>query len=64
MQVPIGSEAAGMFAALTVCLVGNGMDTVIWSDRWIDGVSAAEIAPDIVAAVPWPLARVVQSRMG
>jgi hypothetical protein len=45
-------EAVGIFQALTVIQVGDGNSLLFWRDRWINGRSASEIAPDLVAAIP------------
>jgi hypothetical protein len=31
---------------------GNGARTLFWKDRWLQGSSAENLAPDVVAAVP------------
>ncbi|RLN13367.1 hypothetical protein C2845_PM09G09680 [Panicum miliaceum] len=40
-----------MFSTSISVEVGNGVRTYFWSDRWIDGKSIGEIAPDLLAAV-------------
>jgi hypothetical protein len=40
-------------------IVGNGETILFWSDRWINGNTMAEIAPNLYKAVP---KRVVRSR--
>uniref|UniRef100_A0ACD5TRM4 Uncharacterized protein n=1 Tax=Avena sativa TaxID=4498 RepID=A0ACD5TRM4_AVESA len=31
-----------------ICEVGSGQNVSLWSDRWIDGHSTSQIAPDLV----------------
>jgi hypothetical protein len=33
-------------------VVGEGMATLLWSDKWIDGRCIADFAPDLVNVVP------------
>jgi hypothetical protein len=40
------------FAASTSMLVGNGESSLFWEDRWLDGRSIKEMAPEIYALVP------------
>jgi hypothetical protein len=40
-----------MFHASVTIIVGDGAKTLFWSDRWIDGCSFAQLAPDLVEAV-------------
>lgn len=32
--------------------MGDGENTLFWTDRWINGRNAGEIAPEVVALVP------------
>jgi hypothetical protein len=45
-------------AMLTVD-IGNGRHALFWHDRWIDGSSLLQLAPDLVAAVPKRSSRTV-----
>jgi hypothetical protein len=40
-----------MFHASVTVIVGDGGKTLFWSDRWIDGCSVAQLAPNLVQAV-------------
>jgi hypothetical protein len=39
------------FAASTTMVVGNGESTLFWEDRWLDGMSIEEMAPEVYALV-------------
>jgi hypothetical protein len=40
------------FAASTSTVVGNGESALFWEDRWLDGKSIKEMAPEVYALVP------------
>jgi hypothetical protein len=40
-----------MFQVSTTVQVGNGAQTLFWTDRWVDDTSITYLAPDLVAAV-------------
>jgi hypothetical protein len=42
---------AEVFKSLANITVGNGLRVMFWTDRWIDGLSAEDIAPRVVKAV-------------
>jgi hypothetical protein len=41
-----------IFAASTSMVVGNGESALFWEDRWLDGKSIKEMAPEVFALVP------------
>lgn len=41
-----------MFAISIETTVGNGRDTIFWSDRWLHGCRLEELAPEVVRCVP------------
>lgn len=45
-------NATAIFQGLFKVQIGNGRDAFFWSDKWIEGLTAADIAPAVVAAVP------------
>jgi hypothetical protein len=45
-------EAEGVFQSLARFVMGDGHLTFFWRDRWIDGYTAEELAPDVFAMVP------------
>jgi hypothetical protein len=40
------------FGASTSMVVGNGESALLWEDRWLDGKSIREIAPEVYALIP------------
>jgi hypothetical protein len=41
-----------IFFASTVMVLGDGSSALFWEDRWVDGKSIGEIAPDLLALIP------------
>jgi hypothetical protein len=41
-----------IFFASTVMMVGDGSSALFWEDRWLDGKSVGEVAPDLLALIP------------
>ncbi|XP_071677132.1 uncharacterized protein [Lolium perenne] len=41
-----------IFFASTVMVVGDGSLALFWEDRWLDGKSVGEVAPDLLALIP------------
>ncbi|KAK1606561.1 hypothetical protein QYE76_030234 [Lolium multiflorum] len=41
-----------IFAASTSMVVGDGESALFWEDRWVDGRSIKEMAPEVYALVP------------
>lgn len=52
LDVPTHKNACALFAVSVVTRVGNGTDTLFWSDRWLHGCSIQDLAPQVVACVP------------
>jgi hypothetical protein len=46
------TKARGVFQSLARIEVGDGKKVLFWEDRWINGFTAEEIAPDLTALVP------------
>jgi hypothetical protein len=44
-------RARAVFNMLTVISVGDGKQVLFWMDRWINGLTASEIAPLVVDSV-------------
>jgi hypothetical protein len=59
LHIQVHPNAVALFAALVQTTIGDGATTLFWSDRWLDGRSLPELAPNLVAAVP---KRVTNSR--
>jgi len=41
-----------MFAISIESIVGNGRDTLFWTDRWLHGCCLEDLAPEVVRCVP------------
>lgn len=52
LEIPVHQNAVALFNIAIVSHVGNGANTLFWSDKWFFGCSLDEIAPSVVAAVP------------
>jgi hypothetical protein len=47
----IDAKARDVFDSLVQIKIGNGLRTLFWRDRWIDGRSAGDIAPSMIKKV-------------
>ncbi|WVZ52762.1 hypothetical protein U9M48_003790, partial [Paspalum notatum var. saurae] len=52
LDIPIHHNSRALFSISLISHVGNGANTLIWSDRWLHGCSLADLAPAVVACVP------------
>jgi hypothetical protein len=52
LVIPVHHNTAAMFAIAVTTSVGNGANTLFWSDRWLLGKSIADLAPDVYKTVP------------
>jgi len=55
LQVPVYANTSAMFAISVETLVGNGRNTLFWTDRWMHGCCLADLAPEVVQSVPMRL---------
>jgi hypothetical protein len=53
-------NAAAVFAVSVQTVIGDVAATLFWTDWWLEGKSLAELAPNLVTAVP---KRVTKSRI-
>jgi hypothetical protein len=51
LNIQIPSLCTAIFDAATCYVLGNGERARFWSDRWLDGSSVAEIAPNVAKMV-------------
>jgi len=51
LPVIVPRNAQALFAAAIQVAVGSGEDTLFWTDRWLQGNSLAELAPNLVLAI-------------
>jgi len=52
LQIPVYSQTSAMFAIAVEFTVGNGRNTLFWTDRWLHGCSLENLAPNVVCCVP------------
>jgi hypothetical protein len=52
LPIQIPAAARAFFSADMQVEVGDGKNTLFWSDQWVHGQRIADIAPRLVAAVP------------
>lgn len=52
LQINVHPNAVALFDIALSSQVGNGANTLFWSDRWLMGNCIADLAPEVVAAVP------------
>ncbi|WVZ70614.1 hypothetical protein U9M48_019263 [Paspalum notatum var. saurae] len=57
LPVNVPMKARARFDAAVVTTVGNGVSTKFWTDRWIQGKTVAELAPNLLKAIPKKLVR-------
>jgi hypothetical protein len=51
LDLPIQQHVKRFFTSSIVTLVGNGYNTLFWTDRWLDGSCIQDFAPAVVANV-------------
>jgi hypothetical protein len=51
LDLPIQPQARQLFASSIISFVGNGKNTLFWSDRWLNGCYIQDIAPEVAAKV-------------
>ncbi|KAM0913367.1 hypothetical protein ACQ4PT_012221 [Festuca glaucescens] len=47
----VSDHAIGLFNASVIIKVGNGSSLLFWEDAWIDGLTVATIAPEVIKLV-------------
>jgi hypothetical protein len=52
-HLPVHEDPAteAFFKASIKCMIGNGVDTLFWSDPWVDGECINSFASDLVDTV-------------
>jgi hypothetical protein len=51
LSIPIEQQVKDLFAASLISHVGNGTNTLFWTDKWFNGCSIRELAPEVVSKV-------------
>ncbi|GJN27929.1 hypothetical protein PR202_gb15995 [Eleusine coracana subsp. coracana] len=52
LELPSHPNALALFTIAVTTKVGNGKNTLFWTDRWLFGYSIADLAPLVLAKVP------------
>ncbi|XP_071677025.1 uncharacterized protein [Lolium perenne] len=52
LDIQFSRSERDIFFASTVMVVGDGSSALFWEDRWLDGKSVGEVAPDLLALIP------------
>lgn len=50
-QIQVHPNAKAMFAMATATLVGNGINTKFWSDRWLHSHTIADLVPHLTSLI-------------
>jgi hypothetical protein len=51
LNIPIQQHVKDLFAASLISHVGNGSNTFFWTDKWLNGCSIRDLAPEVVSKV-------------
>jgi hypothetical protein len=52
LELPSHPNALALLAAAVKTEVGNGNNTLFWTDKWVHGCSVEDLAPNVFACVP------------
>ena len=52
LPIQIPRQAAAMFSMAVEVTIGNGEDALFWTDKWLQGKSVSELAPNLFRAIP------------
>lgn len=52
LHVLVPAKAKALFDVAVDAVFGNGEEILFWKDRWLDGHTLAELAPNLVKTVP------------
>jgi hypothetical protein len=52
LDIHVHPNAAALFAISVQTVIGDRAATLFWTDRWLEGKSLADLAPNLVTAVP------------
>ncbi|WVZ63805.1 hypothetical protein U9M48_013410 [Paspalum notatum var. saurae] len=57
LPIQIPSQAKALFEMAVEMVVGNGENTKFWTDKWLHGRRLADIAPNLLRAIPKRVAK-------
>jgi hypothetical protein len=52
LSIQIPAKARGFFSRVLISEVGNGANTLLWTDRWLHGERISELAPRLFGIIP------------
>jgi hypothetical protein len=52
LETPAHPNARTLFDIALDSHIGNGNNTLFWTDKWLFGCSIADLAPNVIIAVP------------
>lgn len=52
LDMQFSEKERQIFFASTSMVLSDGSSALFWEDRWLDGKSVGEIAPDLLALIP------------
>jgi hypothetical protein len=51
-------KAAALFSVSVCSFVGDGQNTLFWTDRWLHGKSVGELAPALLSHIPMKIQKI------
>jgi hypothetical protein len=52
LKIPVHAHTSAMLSISVVTSIGNGKNTLFWSERWIHGCHLEDLAPNVFKSVP------------
>jgi hypothetical protein len=47
----VQQQVKDLFAKSVISIIGNGNNTLFWTDNWVHGAAVRDIAPEVAAKV-------------
>jgi hypothetical protein len=51
LTIPVQQQVKDLFAKSVISIIGNGNNTLFWTDNWVHGAAVRDIAPEVAAKV-------------